>query len=246
MPRKPVSHREGPALTAGRSPVPWTGNWQRIDAPRKERDILEEEELVKDRIRQLFKRYGVLFRDLLANELPPLQWRSIFRSLRLMELSGEILSGYFFEGISGPQFISHEAFRMLQEPLPQDAVFWINATDPASLCGLGLESLRGFPPRVASTYLVYHGSRLVMISRRMGKGLDIFVEPDDARLADYFVLFKDLLAREFQPLQRIVVETINGCARSFAAPLPRRCRAVRVPFRAERAGAVEGVLIGNR
>jgi ATP-dependent Lhr-like helicase len=185
------------------------GHWLRIDAPPAERDVLEEEELVKDRIRQLFKRYGVLFRDLLANELPPLQWRSIFRSLRLMELSGEVLSGYFFEGISGPQFISHEAFWVLQEPLPQDAVFWINATDPASLCGLGLESIHGLPPRIASTHLVYRGNRLVMISKRLGKSLDIFVEPDDARLADYLGLFKDLLAREFQPVQRIVVEAIN-------------------------------------
>jgi ATP-dependent Lhr-like helicase len=127
-----------------------------------------------------------------------------------MELSGEVLSGYFFEGISGPQFISPEAFRTLQEPLPQDAVYWINATDPAALCGLGPAQVQGLPPRVPSTYLVYHGSRLVMIAKRMGKGLDIFAAPDDARLAEYFALFKDLLIREFHPLQRIVVETING------------------------------------
>ncbi len=124
---------------------PMEGNWLRIDTPAKEQDILEEEELVKDRIRQLLKRYGILFRELLANELLPLQWRAIFRSLRLMELSGEVLSGYFFAGTSGPQFISHEAFRMLQEPLPAEAVFWINAADPASLCGLGLEALAGLP-----------------------------------------------------------------------------------------------------
>ncbi len=190
---------------------PVEGHWLRIDAPLKERDILEEGELVKDRIRQLFKRYGVLFRDLLINELPPLQWRSIFRSLRLMELSGEILSGYFFEGISGPQFISHEAFRILQDPLPQGAVFWINAVDPASLCGLSMEPIKaGLPPRIASTHLVYHGSRLVMVSRRLGKGLEIFVGPDDTRLPEYFSLFKDMLSREFKPMHNVTVETVNG------------------------------------
>jgi ATP-dependent Lhr-like helicase len=111
---------------------PLEGNWRRIDSHAEERDILGEEELVKDRIRQLLRRYGILFRELLVNELPPLQWRAVFRSLRLMELSGEVLSGHFFQGISGPQFISHEAFRMLRDPLPQDAVFWVNAADSAS------------------------------------------------------------------------------------------------------------------
>ena len=188
---------------------PLEGNWLRIDPLPQERDLLSDEELVKDRIRQLLKRFGVLFRDLLVNELPPFQWRAVFRSLRLMELSGEVLSGYFFEGLSGPQFISHEAFRMLQEPLQQDPVFWINAADPASLCGLGISAL-ALPPRIPSNYLVYHGSRLVMISKRQGKSLEIMVPPDNPHLADYFGLFKDLLTREFNPMQKITVETING------------------------------------
>ena len=37
---------------------PMEGHWLRIDSPPKERDILEEEDLVKDRIRQILKRYG--------------------------------------------------------------------------------------------------------------------------------------------------------------------------------------------
>jgi ATP-dependent Lhr-like helicase len=127
-----------------------------------------------------------------------------------MELSGEVLSGYFFQGISGPQFISHEAFRMLRDPLPQDAVFWVNAADPASLCGLGLNSLPGLPPRIPSTHLVFHGSRLAMVSKRLGKNLEILTPPDGARLPDYVTLFKDLISREFNPMQKIIVETING------------------------------------
>jgi ATP-dependent Lhr-like helicase len=189
---------------------PLEGHWRRIDSYAEERDILKEEELVKDRIRQLLRRYGILFRELVVNELPPLQWRAVFRSIRLMELSGEVLSGYFFQGIPGPQFISHEAFRMLRDPFPQDAVFWVNAADPASLCGLGLESLPGLPPRIPSTHLVYHGSRLAMISKRLGKNLEILAAPDNVRLTDYVTLFKDLLNREFNPMQKISVETVNG------------------------------------
>ncbi len=189
---------------------PVEGYWLRIDALPQERDLLEEEELVKDRLRLLLKRYGLLSRDLLVNELSPLQWRAVFRSLRLMELSGEVLSGYFFEGLSGPQFISHEAFRMLQEPLPQDTVFWVNAADPASLCGLGFGPLTGLPARIASTYLVYHGSQLVMVLKRLGKSTEILVQPQDSRLTAYFGLFKDIISREFNPLKKITIETING------------------------------------
>jgi ATP-dependent Lhr-like helicase len=106
--------------------------------------------------------------------------------------------------------MSHEAFRMLRETLPRDAVYWINATDPVSLCGSSLGSLQSLPPRIASTHLVYHGSRLVMISKRLGKSIDLFVGPDDAHLPDYFALFKDLLTREFNPIQKIIVESVNN------------------------------------
>jgi ATP-dependent Lhr-like helicase len=212
---------------------PLEGHWRRIDSHVEERDILGEEEVVKDRIRQLLRRYGILFRELLVNELPPLQWRAVFRSLRLMELSGEVLSGYFFQGISGPQFISHEAFRMLQDPLPQDAVFWVDAADTASLCGLTLESLQGLPPRIPSTHLVYHGNRLVMISKRLGKNLEILEAPDNAHLPGYFTLFKELLSREFNPVQKISVETING-APAFRSPYAEALK--QIGFRSSRTG----------
>jgi ATP-dependent Lhr-like helicase len=201
---------------------PMEGHWLRIDEPRREGDILAEDELIKDRIRQLSKRYGLLFRELLANELPPLQWASLFKSLRLMELSGEVLSGYFFKGIAGPQFISHEAFQMLQEPLPGDKVFWINAADPASLCGVSFEGKQSLPPRVPSTHLVYNGSRMVMVVKRFGKNIDIIADPDDPRLPDYFRFFKVLLNREFNPPSRITIELINGepaTGSAYAGPL---------------------------
>jgi ATP-dependent Lhr-like helicase len=209
-----VSRRAG--FSRWKQSRPVEGHWLRIDESGRERDILEEEELVRDRVRQLLRRHGLLFRELTMNELQPLQWRSMFRSLRLMELSGEVLSGYFFEGLRGPQFVSHEAFRMLGEPLPESSVFWVNATDPASLCGLSLNTVGPLPPRVASTHLVYHGSRLAMVSKRLGKDLDITVGPDHRELQAFFRLFKDLLTRDFNPPARIVIETINGEAAALS------------------------------
>ena len=191
---------------------PFTGNWYALDSQQDEEiDVLDRQELEKDRIRQLFMRYGILFRDLLKNELPSLKWGSLFRTLRLMELSGEIFTGQFFTGISGPQFCSHTAFRMLNDPFPDNTVYWMNAADPASLCGIGLEELKSsFPPRLATTHLVFHGTAVVLISKRNGKELEFMVPHDNTAISDYLGFFSILLTRQFKPLKLIRVEVING------------------------------------
>jgi ATP-dependent helicase Lhr and Lhr-like helicase len=221
--RRPLSRRSG--FNRWKAARPLDGAWRRIDAQPPAEDLLAGEELMKDRVRQLLRRYGILFRELVTNELPLLQWRSLFRSLRRMELSGEVLSGHFFEGIPGLQFLSPEAFRMLQEPPQQDVRFWISAVDPASLCGMPLAALKdALPPRLASTHLVYEGSRLVLVSRRMGRSIDIRAQPDDPHFREHLSLFRDLLGREFDPPAKIIVEEINGGSAlrgPYAAPLQR-------------------------
>ncbi|HSB51820.1 MAG TPA: hypothetical protein VLD40_04110, partial [Dissulfurispiraceae bacterium] len=209
-PKEKSLSRRSPASRwkAGR---PASGNWYLLDDEREPQDVIEREETNKDRVRVLLDRYGILFRELLARELPMFQWQRIFRTLRLMELSGEILSGCFFSGIPGPQFLSHEAYRLLTRGLPQDRIYWLNAADPASLCGTGLDALRGhLAPRTPTTHLVYHDTRLVVVSRRYGRELLINVGPDDARLREYLSFFTVLLSRDFNPLKRILIEKING------------------------------------
>jgi ATP-dependent Lhr-like helicase len=191
--------------------LPYAGNWFLLPRPEPVGDLLETEERKKDRVRLLLERYGILFRQLLERELPAFRWGSIFRALRLMELSGEVLSGYFFHGIPGPQFISHQALRALSRKLPEDAVYWLNATDPASLCGVQIESVKGtLPKRIAGTHLVYHGARLVAVSQQYGRILMFRVPPDDSHLSEYLGVLRHLLTRQFQPLRRITIETING------------------------------------
>jgi ATP-dependent Lhr-like helicase len=203
-------------------PIP--GNWfvlipEEGDVP----DILAAESLVKDRVRQLLKRYGILFRDLLARELPPMVWAKVFKTLRIMELSGEIISGHFFKGIPGAQFMSQDAFRMLGQPLPEDAVFWMNAGDPASLCGTRLENLETpLPARRLSTFLVHHGKEVVMTCRKNCKDVQIHVPPDHPSLPAYCDFFKALVNRRFNPVRSIMVETINGnpaATSPYAEPL---------------------------
>ncbi len=198
-----------------RSSRPFAGDWYRLDGIAGEepesRDALDLEELNKDRVRLLLHRYGVLFRELLERELPALRWGRLFRTLRLMELSGEVLAGQFFDDVPGLQFASPAAFRRLEEGLPDDAVVWMSAADPASPAGLGLDALQGrYPARLPSNHLVFHGPRLVVASRRHAAELDLHAEPDHPLLGDYLAFLKVLLTRQFDPRRGLTVETING------------------------------------
>ena len=72
-----------------------------------------------------------------------------------------------------------------------------------------LNAIKGnLPRRHASTHLVYHGERLVLVSQRHGKDLDIRVTPAEAD-SRYFDVFRHLLTRDVHPLSYISLETIN-------------------------------------
>jgi ATP-dependent Lhr-like helicase len=177
-----------------------------IEAP----DLMELEERLKDRVRILLDRYGILFRELLHREPPGFRWGDVFRTLRLMELSGEIHSGYFFQDIPGPQFMSPRALRLFQQKHLGDQVYWLNALDPASLCGIPLEALRGrFPKRIPTNHLVFCGRDLILVSRRQGRELNVLIPPENTRLSEALTALRHLLHREFSPMRRINLETIN-------------------------------------
>ena len=172
-------------------------------------DALDREGLDRERVRVLLGRYGVLFKALLDRELPELRWSALFKTLRLMELSQEIVGGYFFKGIPGIQFISQRALSMLQSSDDDAPIFWLNAKDPISLCGLGLKEL-DLPPRVAGTHLVYRGSTLMVVSKRHGKHLTVNADENDPRLPEYFTFIEVMLSRDVSPLPLLTIEKING------------------------------------
>ncbi len=194
-----------------KSAVPFAGSWYRLPALEDALDPIEAEERNRDRVRLLLDRYGVLFRELLERESSPFRWAPLFRTLRLMELSGEIVSGCFFHGIGGLQFASERALRGLRRGIDDRCIFWIAATDPASLCGIGLEGLRGkLPKRLSGTHLVYRGTELVMVSRARGRELEIGPAPDAPELTHCWDPLHHLLRRPVRPLRAITVESING------------------------------------
>jgi ATP-dependent Lhr-like helicase len=202
--------RRRPRFDRWQSERPMAGSWLRLPSIAPPADALEQEEDDRERARILLDRYGILFRELLDRELPRLRWSAVFRALRMLELSGEVIAGRFFDAVPGVQFMSHAAFRMLEGGLVEDRVWWVNATDPASPCGLGLETFRDtLPRRVASNHVVFHGRRVVIVSERRGGRLDVRVGADHPKILDYFRFLGGLLGRSVKPFKAVTVETIN-------------------------------------
>jgi ATP-dependent helicase Lhr and Lhr-like helicase len=87
----------------------------------------------------LLRRYGIVFRDLLAREanLPP--WRELLTGLRRLEDRGEIRGGRFVDGFLGEQFalpVAVESVRAMRNlPLSGD-VTTLSAADPLNLVGI--------------------------------------------------------------------------------------------------------------
>jgi ATP-dependent Lhr-like helicase len=209
--RRSSQRSGGLGFSRWKGSLPFAGNWFLLPPSQPVEDLLEIEEQLKDRVRLLLDRYGMLFRELLDHEAPSFRWSRVFRALRLMELSSEVLSGYFFRDIPGPQFISPRAFQVLQGRLPVKKIYWLNAVDPASLCGVPLVAIKGeMPRRLPGNHIVYQGSKLVIISQQNGRSLTIKVPPEDPDLTEFYGFLRHLLSRQFQPLRRINIDTING------------------------------------
>ena len=70
---------------------------------------VEGEKVIERRAWQLLRRYGVMFRDLLARESYAPSWRSLLAVYRRLEARGEIRGGRFVNGFVGEQFALPEA-----------------------------------------------------------------------------------------------------------------------------------------
>jgi ATP-dependent Lhr-like helicase len=87
----------------------------------------------------LLRRYGVVFRRLLAREANAAPWRELTRVYRRLEARGEIRGGRFVSGVAGEQFATDAAVQRLREirRTPRDGrLLVISAADPLNLTGI--------------------------------------------------------------------------------------------------------------
>ncbi|MYA28440.1 MAG: DEAD/DEAH box helicase, partial [Nitrospira sp. SB0666_bin_27] len=90
--------------------------------------------------RQLLRRYGIVFRDLLKRESLTVAWRDLLLIYRRMELRGEIRGGHFVSGMTGEQFGLPEAVEALRavrnDPQAGAQEIRLSGSDPLNLVGI--------------------------------------------------------------------------------------------------------------
>jgi ATP-dependent Lhr-like helicase len=115
--------------------------------------------------RQLLRRYGMVFRDLLARESLVQSWRDLLVQYRRMEMAGEVRGGRFVSGFTGEQFALPEAVEALRAMRKQNVSagleheIRLSATDPLNLAGVILPGPR--IPSVPTNFLVFKDGALV-------------------------------------------------------------------------------------
>ncbi|MBS0287469.1 MAG: DEAD/DEAH box helicase [Proteobacteria bacterium] len=93
----------------------------------------------------LLKRYGVVFRDLIAREKNIPRWRDLFLAYRRLEDRGQIRGGRFVKGFAGEQFALPYAIDSLRalkkENLPEEPIS-VFSSDPLNLPDFNIKILK--------------------------------------------------------------------------------------------------------
>ena len=87
----------------------------------------------------LLRRYGVVFRDLLARESIVPRWRELLIALRRLEDRGEVRGGRFVSGFLGEQFalpVAVESLRASRTAQASGDTVEVSAADPLNLAGI--------------------------------------------------------------------------------------------------------------
>src|SRR4029077_519544 len=115
--------------------------------------------------RQLLRRYGVVFRDLLARESLVQSWRDLLVKYRRRELQGEIRGGRFVSGFTGEQFALPEAVESLRAVRKRNESgaashdIKLSASDPLNRAGVLWRGPR--VPAVPSNFVVFRDGAVV-------------------------------------------------------------------------------------
>jgi len=122
---------------SGRSTRPRhsAGRWALLHAG----EAAERTRTVEAACWMLLRRYGIVFRDLLAREANLPSWRELLMGYRRLEDRGEIRGGRFVDGFLGEQFalpVAVESVRAMRNyPLTGEEIK-LSAADPLNLVGI--------------------------------------------------------------------------------------------------------------
>jgi ATP-dependent Lhr-like helicase len=104
----------------------------------------------------LLRRYGIVFRELLARESGLPRWRELQVAFRRLEDRGEVRGGRFVSGFIGEQFalpLAVESVREIRKVPTSGEMVTISAADPVNLVGIIVPGER--VPAISGRTLTY-------------------------------------------------------------------------------------------
>jgi ATP-dependent Lhr-like helicase len=111
------------------------GRWSLLYAG----EVVERSKALEATCWMLLRRYGIVFRELLARETIVPKWREVLLTMRRLEDRGEIRGGRFVSGFLGEQFalpLAVESLRATRNLAPTHETVTVSAADPLNLVGI--------------------------------------------------------------------------------------------------------------
>ena len=148
--------------------LPVIGRWSAL----AEEEGLSPEEREEARAHLLLARYGVLSRELAQGD-----WSTLRHTLLRMEYGGEVVRGYFVEGLSGEQYALEDTLRELETPARRaEPHVLVTIADPANLWGRVFtltrrDGQRAAAARIPTTWLITRAGRPVLLVEGQGRSL---------------------------------------------------------------------------
>jgi ATP-dependent Lhr-like helicase len=192
------------------SHLPVVGRWSALGDDERRLSPEEREEALAQ---LLLARYGVL-----ARELAPGDWSTLRHTLLRMEYGGEVVRGYFVEGLSGEQYALEEALGALAAPARRaEPHVLVSMVDPANLWGrvftlTRLDGTRAAAARIPQSWLVFRQGRPVVLAEGHGRDLTPLAGFEPIDLPGVVRTLQSVMERPFplRPVRRLDVLSWNG------------------------------------
>ncbi len=136
---QPEASRRAASRLRGRGSPVAAGRWSLLRPVAAAAQDPNAPEVLESLARQYLRRYGIVFRELLAREPRAPAWRDLLRAYRRLEMVGEIRGGHLVAGFVGEQFALPEALdalRAVHREAPSGEIIQLSACDPLNLAGV--------------------------------------------------------------------------------------------------------------
>ncbi len=186
--------------------------------------VIPENKRADIQARLLLRRYGIVVKEFYRREQGLVPWYRIFQILKKMEWSGEIRRGYFIKGLSGVQFATDDALRLLEkintnELALKNAPYLISTIDPVLPFGGQLDweladekDHKITVTRSGSNHIYFSGAEPIVYLENFALRLFFTNKADEENRADLPALLKDWLRfpEPLRPRKKIDIAQING------------------------------------